>query len=344
MIKTFSFRIKDSTCAKHLEAMARATNSVWNFCNETQRAAIKWGKKWPTGFDLNNLTAGSSRELGLHSQTVQAIGEEYARRREQHHKRWLRWRGRRSLGWIPFKKSGIRIKGDSVSYCGHRFRFWKSREIEGVIKSGSFNQDARGRWYVNVTCLLPEPTPTTGTGQVGIDLGLKDFATFSTGERVAAERRYRELEDKLGQAQRRGKKRQVKTIHARIKNRRKDFLHKLSTRRVEENELIVIGNVSAFRLAKTRMAKSVLDAGWSMFRTLLSYKAIARKVVFAEINEAYTTRTCSQCGARGGPQGREGLGVREWVCSACGAVHDRDVNAALNILRLGHQSLRSEVA
>jgi len=213
-----------------------------------------------------------------------------------------------------------------------------------VIKSGSFNQDARGRWYVNVTCLLPEPTPTTGTGQVGIDLGLKDFATFSTGERVAAERRYRELEDKLGQAQRRGKKRQVKTIHARIKNRRKDFLHKLSTRLVEENELIVIGNVSAFRLAKTRMAKSVLDAGWSMFRTLLSYKAIARKVVFAEINEAYTTRTCSQCGTRGGPQGREGLGVREWVCSTCGAVHDRDVNAALNILRLGHQSLRSEVA
>ncbi|MDX1656210.1 MAG: transposase [Candidatus Competibacteraceae bacterium] len=105
----------------------------------------------------------------------------------------------------------------------------------------------------------------------------------------------------------------------------------------------MIGNVNASKLAKTPMAKSVLDAGWSMFRTLLSYKAMARKVVVAEVNEAYTTRACSQCGALGGPKGREGLGVREWVCG-CGARHDRDVNAALNILRLGHQSLRPEGA
>ncbi len=344
MIKSFSFRLKDSTGAKHLDAMARAANTVWNFCNETQRSAMKWGKTWPTGYDFSTLTAGSSKALGLHSQTVQAIGEEYARRRQQHRKRWLRWRGKRSLGWIPFKRSGLRLKGDSISYRGHRFRFWKSREIEGQIKSGSFSQDARGRWSVNLTGEVPDPPPTTGTGQVGIDLGLKDFATCSDGQRFEAERRYRELEDRLGQAQRQGKKRQARTLHAKIKNRRKDFLHKLSTRLVEDNELIVIGNVNAAKLAKTRLAKSVLDAGWSLFRTLLSYKAIAHRVVFAEVNEAYTTRTCSQCGALGGPKGREGLGVREWVCGACGSVHDRDVNAALNILRLGHQSLRPEGA
>ena len=110
MIKTFSFRTKDSTYAKHLEAMARAINRVWNFCNETQHQALKWAKKWPSGFDLNNLTAGSARELGLHSQSVQGVCEEYARRRDQHHKRRLRWRGKRSLGWIPFKKAAIKLK------------------------------------------------------------------------------------------------------------------------------------------------------------------------------------------------------------------------------------------
>jgi putative transposase len=87
------------------------------------------------------------------------------------------------------------------------------------------------------------------------------------------------------------------------------------------------------------MAKSVNDAGWAMFKNLLSYKAIARKVVYCEVSEYLTTQTCSDCGVIGGPKGREGLGIRGWVCGECGAVHDRDVNAALNILRMGHHTL-----
>jgi len=101
----------------------------------------------------------------------------------------------------------------------------------------------------------------------------------------------------------------------------------------------VVGNVSSSKLTQTNMAKSVNDAGWALFKNLLSYKAIARKVVYCEVSEHLTTQTCSRCGALGGPKGRKGLGIREWVCDECGAIHDRDVNAALNILRLGHQSL-----
>ena len=103
--------------------------------------------------------------------------------------------------------------------------------------------------------------------------------------------------------------------------------------------MIVVGDVGSARLAKTNLAKSVNDAGWALFKTLLSYKAIARKVVYREVSERLSTQTCSGCGAIGGPKGREGLGVREWVCCECGAVHDRDVNAALNILRMGHHTL-----
>jgi putative transposase len=83
------------------------------------------------------------------------------------------------------------------------------------------------------------------------------------------------------------------------------------------------------------MAKSVLDAGWSMLRTYLRYKCDHAGVAYVEVDEAYTTQTCSECGCLSGPKGREGLAVRRWVCGDCGAEHDRDQNAALNIARLG---------
>ncbi len=338
MIKTFSFRIKDSNKGKVLNNLAKSANTVWNFCNETQIHALSWNKFWPTAYDLQKLTSGSGKDLGLHSQTVQAVCEEYATRRKSAKKRKLRWRGKRSLGWIPFKKAGIKVVDDTVKYAGTVFRFWKSREIGGQIRGGSFAQDAQDRWYVNITCEVEVPQ-TTGTRHIGIDLGLKDFAAMSDGAKVEAKQIYRKLEEKLGKAQRAKKKRQVKKIHAKIKNTRKDFLHKLSTKLVRENELIVVGNVNSSGLAKTKMAKSVLDSGWSLFRTLLEYKAIAQNVVCKVVNEACTSQACSECAALSGPRGLKDLGLREWVCCECGSEHDRDTNAALNILALGHESL-----
>jgi len=102
-----------------------------------------------------------------------------------------------------------------------------------------------------------------------------------------------------------------------------------------------VGNVNASKLAKTRMAKSVMDAGWSTFRTMLQYKCDSAGVWFEEVNEAYSTQTCSNCGHRpqSRPKGIAGLGIREWQCDACGSIHDRDVNAALNILAAGRGRL-----
>lgn len=343
MIKTFRYRIKDATDGAKLDKLARAVNFVWNFCNETQEHALRWNQRWPTGFDLNKLTAGSGKELGLHSHTVQAVCEQYAIRRQQFKKRKLRWRGRRSPGWIPFKAVGVKVTGDAVRYTGKTFRFWNSREIPGPIKSGSFSQDARKRWYINFAVDCPDEAPTTGTQHIGIDLGLKTLATCSDGSKIEAPRWYRNQQKRLAEFQRKRKARKVRTLHAKIANRRLDFLHKASTKLVNNCELIVVGDVSSSKLTKTNLAKSVNDAGWATFKTLLSYKAIARRVVYREVSERFTTQACSCCGAIGGPKGREGLEVREWVCSECGAVLDRDVNAALNILRLGHQSLLAEV-
>jgi IS605 OrfB family transposase len=213
------------------------------------------------------------------------------------------------------------------------------------IHDGScFSEDAEGHWYLNLVIEIPELLinfkSTQPAGSVGIDLGLKDFAVLSTGEVIEAPKFYRKLESKLGINQHANKKKQVRKLHAKIKNARKDFHHKLSTRLVKEFEAIAVGNVKASSLARTKMAKSVLDAGWSSFRTMLCYKAIRHGVYYEEVKENFTTQTCSSCGNKTGPKGLSGLGVRFWKCSQCTAIHNRDCNAAKNIqARLGHQTL-----
>jgi len=140
-------------------------------------------------------------------------------------------------------------------------------------------------------------------------------------------------------AQRARKRKRTRALHAKVVNRRKDFSRKLSTRLVTGHGAIFVGNVNASALAKTRHAKSVLDAGWSAFRTMLQYKCADAGVWFDEIDEAFSTQTCSVCNNRAGPQDRRGLGIRGWQCGVCGAIHDRDVNAAQNILAAGHRRL-----
>jgi IS605 OrfB family transposase len=108
---------------------------------------------------------------------------------------------------------------------------------------------------------------------------------------------------------------------------------------VKENAYIAVGNVSSSKLAKTKMAKSVLDAGWSMFRTMLSYKCANAGALFEEVNESYSTQTCSCCGSISGPKGLNGLGIREWTCMVCETHHERDVNSACVILARGHAGL-----
>jgi len=176
-----------------------------------------------------------------------------------------------------------------------------------------------------------------------VDLGLKEFLTTSEGEKLEAQKIYRKAEEKLATAQRAKKVQRVRAIHAEIKNKRKDFHHKLSTKMVRENKIIVVGSVSASGLAQTKMAKSVLDAGWSSFKTMLMYKSTIAGVWFYEVNESFTTQECNVCLERTGPKGLEGLCVREWTCSKCGTHHDRDTNAAINIKHRGLEILASEI-
>lgn len=337
----YKLRLRDCH-ATELNRQARAVNFVWNFCNETQRKAVNDHRRWLSAFDLQKLTAGASKELDLHAHTIKRVCEQYDASRKQHKKPWLKWRGRRSLGWVPFNTGHVSFNGVQFKFRGVEYQTMHLRDMEPGIKigAGSFNQDSRGRWYINVTvdAVTADQAPVT---RVGIDLGLHDLATLSTGAKVEAPRLYRASEEKLATAQRRKKTKRVRAIHAKIANRRKDFLHKASAKIAKEFGLIVIGDASPQKLAQTNMAKSVLDAGWSDFKRMLSYKSIRNGGGTLEVSEYLTTQVCSTCGTLplSRPRGIAGLSKRIWQCDDCETVHDRDQNAARNILRIGLDTL-----
>lgn len=342
MLITMKFRLKDKHSAD-FNRQARAVNFVWNYCNEGQQRAVRNGFKWLTWVDLKKLTAGASKDLGLHSHTIQQVCIQYDRSRKQHKKAWLRFRGRKSLGWVPFNQGHVSVvEAGKLKFRGviYETMHWRDLPEGAVIHAGSFNADSKGRWYINVPVEMPEFTGPRQPSPVGIDLGLKYLATLSNGAKIEAPQHYRKLEVKLGKAQRAGKKRLARNVAAKIASQRKDHLHKASARIALAHGVIVVGNVSSSKLARTKMAKSALDAGWSTLRNQLSYKAIRHGGQFIEVNEAYTTQVCSQCGSLPDerPKGIADLGIRGWTCS-CGTVHDRDVNAARNILRIGLDTL-----
>jgi IS605 OrfB family transposase len=280
--------------------------------------------------------------MEIRSTTVDEISKIYAKSRKQFRKPYLRYRGKRSLGWVPLRSQALRVAGNSVIFFGKHFRYWNSRIIPtgATVRDGSsFSQDAKGNWYLNLVLDIPETETPAKEGEIGIDLGLKDLAVTSSGEVIENPQFFRSTQDELAKAQRARKKRRARAIQAKIANQRRDYLHKVSTRLVKENRLIVVGGVSSSALKKTKMAKSVSDASWHSLKTMLKYKAITRATEVIEVNETFTTQTCSECGSISGPKGREGLVIREWRCGDCGHVHNRDQNAAINILRLGRQTL-----
>lgn len=254
----------------------------------------------------------------------------------------LRWRhsfgARRSLGWVPFKGQNLHRSGNAFSLIGKTIRvFNRERLSDSKIRDGSLTQDSCGDWWLCIpvdTEIVDAPAPMDA---VGIDLGLKTAAVASDG-RTLESRVYRSFEPRISQAQRRGNKMRAKRLHRKAARCRADAMHKFSTALVRDYQRIFVGDVSSTKLVKTKMAKSVLDAGWGMLKTQLEYKCQQAAREFRVVNESNTTRACSGCGALTGPTGLDMLSVRQWICDACGEAHSRDVNAARNIQRRGEAS------
>jgi putative transposase len=340
-LRVYKLRLRDKH-GTELQRQARAVNYVWNYCNETQRKAAHAEKKWLGYIDLARLTAGSAPLLDIHAHTIQRVCRQYADSRRAQRRPWLRWRGRRSLGWVPFNTGHVSFDGECFVFRGCRYEIMHMRELPGgaIIQAGSFNADSRGRWYINVPVEVPTAA-VASIDKVGIDLGLASLATLSTGETIKTPKFYRKSEISVATVQRARKTKRARAIHAKVKNRRKDYLHKASAKIAKEFGLIVVGDVSPKKLAQSRFAKSVLDAGWADFKRMLSYKALTHGGSLLEVCERNTSQTCSECGSlpASRPRGIAGLRNRIFRCDDCGAVTDRDVNAARNILAIGLNSL-----
>lgn len=341
---TLRLKVKREACP-WLHAAAVEVNQVWNWANATSIDAADRNRrahvKFLSGFDLCNLSAGTTEyfeHIGAH--TTQRVCTEYAAKRRAAKRVKLRWRvsrgARRSLGWVPFKAASIKRKGVGIRFCGKSFRVFEADRLDGVkFRDGCFAEDACGDWWLCVPVTVAREHTVAPREAIGIDLGLKDIAVTSDGERLKAGRWTHHYAEQLASAQRRGHKRQAKRIHRKIKRCRADALHKFSRSIVERYQTIIVGDVSSSKLVKTRMAKSVLDSGWSTLKTQLAYKSEHAGRQFEVVNERNTSRVCSSCGCASGPSGLRQLVVRQWVCSECGASHDRDVNAARNILTAG---------
>ncbi|MER7755376.1 RNA-guided endonuclease TnpB family protein [Kitasatospora sp. NPDC097643] len=220
-----------------------------------------------------------------------------------------------------------------------------SRRLPSVPSTVTVVQDASGRYFASFVVETDPADDLTRMPEtdavVGIDLGLTHFAILSDGTKIDSPRFLRRAEKRLKKAQQalsrkaKGSKNREKArvkvarAHGRVADARREFHHQLSTKVIRENQAVAVEDLAVKGLARTRLAKSVHDAGWSQFVTMLEYKAARYGRAFHKIGRFEpTSQLCSHCGVQDGPKP---LGVRAWTCGACGAVLDRDINAAVNV-------------
>jgi len=286
-------------------------------------------------FDFVNLLADHGKKIDIPSHTIRGVLLQV----------YIAWqRCFKKIGGKPRLK-GQRNKLNSISFPDRihspkknhisipgigKVCYYKQKIPKGTIKNGRIIKQASG-WYL---CLFidaqREPIVCTENGQVGIDPGFKSLLTLSTGKKIEHPRELEAIEKRLGQAQRGHDKQLVARLSEHRANQVKDRNHKLSLRLVQENKLIAISKDNIKGVAK-KFGKSVSSSGHYQLRQMISYKSSSCGRKYVEIDSKNSTKTCSSCGKLSGPSGWIGLSVRFWDC-ACGAHHDRDINAAINVL------------
>ncbi|MFQ6227806.1 RNA-guided endonuclease InsQ/TnpB family protein [Nocardia sp. NPDC002869] len=247
---------------------------------------------------------------------------------------------------VRLTRNGFSLRPDRrlyVAKVGEMKLAW-SRDLPAEPSSVTVIKDAAGRYFASFVVQVGDRALPEVDAEVGIDLGLSTFAVLSDGKTIASPRFLRQAERKLKKVQRalsrkaKGSKNRAKArvrvarAHARVADTRRDWAHKQSTAIIRENQAVFVEDLSVRGLARTRLAKSVHDAGWGMFIRMLEEKALRYGRGFVKVDRFFpSSQLCSVCGVVDGPKP---LSVREWTC-ACGAVHDRDLNAANNILAAG---------
>jgi putative transposase len=353
--KVFLYRMKPTAAqTESLARMAGCRRFIWNWALAQRNAHYRaTGKGLPAAELSRRLTALKRQPetawlQEVDSQALQQVLADLQRAYVnffEKRARFPRFKSRkrdRARFRIPQRVAIAdgRVYVPKVGSVGIR----QSRPVDGDSKSATFKRDAAGNWHVALVTefslpdiALPAADPAA---VIGIDVGLHDFAVLSNGERIPAPKFFRRAERRLRKAQRifsrrmKGSarkaraKHQIALVHRKTGNQRKDFLHKLTTDLVVKYDGICIEDLSVKGLARTKLAKSMLDASFGDFRRQLEYKALWNRRHLAVIDRWYpSSKTCHVCGA---VNDALTLADRSWTC-VCGVCHDRDLNAALNI-------------
>ena len=372
MKQRYKYRIYPTTAqCKSLAQLFGCSRVAWNDALAKCQKLYGEGEKYPGSAALmRSLTAAKKTEERAWLSDVAAVPLQQSLRD-------LDVAFRNFFGSVTGKRKGPKVRmprfkkrsnAQAVRFVGTAFNAsqklylakignikvkW-SRELPSEPSSVTVIRDASGRYFASfVVEVEAAPLPWTDKA-IGIDLGITTFATLDDGTKVNAPKPLKRYQKKLARLQRRlakcekgGNRRKravlaVAKVHARIKDIRTDFLHKLSTQLIRENQSISIEDLNVSGMLKNHcLAKAISDLGWRQFRTMLEAKAemYGRDVVVISRWEP-TSQTCSCCGEKTLQKkaGMEGLKIREWLCSNCGSLHDRDVNAAKNIKVVGGQS------
>ena len=251
---------------------------------------------------------------------------------------------------IRFRIGGFSVHSQSVKLAkiGH-VPIVFSRPLPSAPSSVTIIKDCSGRYFASFVVEVAQPVPPATDQSVGIDLGLTHFAILSSGEKIENPRLHKKMLRKIKKANRRLSKakkdsnrrtrRQLRLakLHAKVKDQRTDFIHKLTTRLVRENQALAVEDLNVAGMVKNRnWSRAISDAGWSKFKTTLAAKCDKYGRHLTILSRWFpSTQKCSCCGESGG---RKELDVREWECLFCNTIHDRDINAAINLQEAGGQS------
>ncbi|WP_309729411.1 RNA-guided endonuclease TnpB family protein [Chamaesiphon sp. OTE_75_metabat_556] len=340
-------------------------NDALNFCNQSYRDGVKYPgeselqKQFITAAKKTQAREWLSQASNIPlQQSIRDLGTAYQNffkscsgKRQGKKVNPPKFKKRLNAQSCRFRVGGFKVNERTVYLAKiGKLKIEWSRPLPAAPSSVTLIRDAANRYFMSFVVEI-NPTPLPGNGQsVGIDLGITDFATFSTGEKVKAPKPLKSRLRRLKKAQRNLKKKikgsnrlklarlRVAKIHAKIKDIRTDFLHKLSTRIVNENQVIALEDLNVSGMVKNRkLSRTISDLGWRSFRTMLEAKAAMYGRDLRVISRwEPTSQKCSCCGEKGG---KKQLKVREWECLFCGAIHDRDINASRNIIQVaGGQS------